>query len=32
MLPENMVIPAVKSDMASVFCGQATEAKVRIVE
>lgn len=31
MLPLNMVIPAVKSDMASVLCGTATEERVRTV-
>jgi hypothetical protein len=30
--PENIVIPAVKRPMASVFCGHATDAKVRMVE
>ncbi|KAH5862213.1 hypothetical protein HBI90_146870 [Parastagonospora nodorum] len=32
MLPLNMLMPAVKSDMASVFCGATTEAKVRTHE
>jgi len=30
--PENMVMPAVKSPIASVFCGATTAAKVRTVE
>ena len=32
MLPLNMLMPAVKSDMASVFCGATTDAKVRTHE
>jgi hypothetical protein len=32
MLPENMVIPAVKRPIASVFCGASTEVKVRTAE
>tara|TARA_R110002003_G_scaffold56_4_gene5083 strand:+ start:7657 stop:7971 length:315 start_codon:yes stop_codon:yes gene_type:complete len=30
--PENMVMPAVKRPMASVFCGATTDAKVRTAE
>lgn len=32
MLPLNMVMPAVKRPMATVFCGAATEARVRTAE
>lgn len=31
-LPENMVIPAVSRPMATVFCGAATDAKVKTAE
>ena len=31
-LPENMVMPAVSSPIATVFCGAATEAKVKTAE
>jgi hypothetical protein len=30
--PENIVMPAVKRPMASVFCGATTDAKVRTAE
>ncbi|PZD35645.1 hypothetical protein A1F96_00712 [Pyrenophora tritici-repentis] len=32
ILPENMVIPAVKRPIASLFCGATTEVKVRTAE
>lgn len=32
ILPLNMVMPAVRSDMAMVFCGAATAARVRTAE
>lgn len=32
ILPLNMLMPAVKSDMASVFCGATTDAKVKTHE
>lgn len=31
-LPENIVIPAVRSPMATVLCGAATDAKVNTAE
>jgi hypothetical protein len=32
MLPLNIVMPAVKRPIATVFCGAATEARVRTAE
>jgi len=32
ILPENMVIPAVKRPIASLFCGATAEVKVRTAE